>query len=64
MALKLAGGGNLTVNDRDLDFPSRGSLNIEAARRDFGFDPQVDVEQGFQRYHNWFKTSPYWKLKI
>jgi nucleoside-diphosphate-sugar epimerase len=64
MVLKIAGGGNLTVNDRDLDFPSRGSLNIDAARRDFGFSPQVDVEQGFQRYHDWFKTSPYWKLKI
>ena len=64
MALKIAGGGNLTVNDRDLDFPSRGSLNIEAARQDFGFDPQVDVEQGFQRYHDWFKASKYWKLKI
>lgn len=64
MVLKIAGGGRLTVNDRDLDFPSRGSLNIGAARKDFGFDPQVDVEQGFQRYHNWFKTSPYWKLKI
>ena len=64
MALKIAGGGNLTVNDRDLDFPSRGSLNIEAAQRDFGFDPQVDVEQGFQRYHDWFKASKYWKLKI
>jgi len=64
MVLKIAGGGNLTVNDRDLDFPSRGSLNIESAQRDFGFSPQVDVEEGFQRYHDWFKTSPYWKLKI
>jgi len=64
MVLKIAGGGRLTVNDRDLDFPSRGSLNIGAARKDFGFDPQVDVEQGFQRYHDWFKASKYWKLKI
>jgi nucleoside-diphosphate-sugar epimerase len=62
--LKIAGGGTLTVNDRDLDFPSRGALSIDAARRDFGFNPQVDVEEGFQRYHDWFKASPYWKLKI
>jgi nucleoside-diphosphate-sugar epimerase len=64
MALKIAGGGRLTVNDRDLDFPSRGALNIDAARRDFDFDPQVDVEEGFQRYHDWFQASPYWSQKL
>jgi nucleoside-diphosphate-sugar epimerase len=64
IVLKIAGSGTLTVNDRDLDFPSRGALSIDAAREDFGFDPQVDVAEGFQRYHDWFKASPYWKLKI
>ena len=64
MALKIVGGGNLIVNDRDLDFPSRGALNIDAARKDFGYDPKVDVEEGFRRYHAWFKASPYWKIRI
>jgi nucleoside-diphosphate-sugar epimerase len=64
MALKIAGGGNLTVNNRDLDFPSRGALNIDAARRDFGFDPRVDVEEGFRRYYKWFESSSYWKTKL
>jgi nucleoside-diphosphate-sugar epimerase len=64
MAIKIAGKGDVQVRDKDADFPSRGALNIDAARRDFGFDPKVDVEEGFQRYHDWFKTSKYWAPKL
>lgn len=64
MAIKIAGKGDVQVRDKDADFPSRGALNIDAARRDFGFDPKVDVEEGFQRYHDWFKESAFWKTKI
>jgi UDP-glucose 4-epimerase len=64
LAIKIAGGGKVEILSRDLDFPSRGSLNIDAAKRDFGFNPQIDVEQGFQRYHDWFISSDYWKNKI
>jgi nucleoside-diphosphate-sugar epimerase len=60
MALKLAGGGHLFVNDRDLDFPSRGALNIDAARQDFGFNPKVDVEEGFKIYYDWLRSSAYY----
>jgi nucleoside-diphosphate-sugar epimerase len=61
LALKLAGSGTLVVKDKDKDFPSRGSLNIDAARRDFGYDPKVDVEEGFERYYEWLSTSEFWK---
>ena len=64
LALKLAGGGTLLVKDKDADFPSRGALNIDAARKDFGYDPKVDVEEGFQKYFNWLSTSSYWQDKI
>ena len=64
LAIKIAGKGNVEVRDKDADFPSRGALNIDAARRDFGFDPKVDVEEGFQKYHDWFKSSPFWKSRI
>jgi nucleoside-diphosphate-sugar epimerase len=64
LAIRIAGKGSVEVRDKDADFPSRGALNIDAARRDFDFNPQVDVEEGFKRYYDWFKTSPYWKLKI
>jgi nucleoside-diphosphate-sugar epimerase len=63
LALKLAGGGTLLVKGKDADFPSRGALNIDAARRDFGFDPKVDVEEGFERYYEWLSNSPFWSQK-
>jgi len=63
LALKLAGGGTLIVKDKDADFPSRGSLNIDAARRDFGYNPQIEVEEGFDRYYDWLSNSPFWASK-
>ena len=62
LAVKVVGRGEIIVGNRDLDFPSRGALNIDAARRDFGFDPKVDVEQGFQNYYNWLKNDPYFGI--
>jgi len=59
LAVKVAGKGEIIVGNRDLDFPSRGALNIDAARRDFGFDPKVDVAEGFQNYYNWLKNDAY-----
>ena len=59
LAVKVVGKGEIIVGERDLDFPSRGALNIDAARQDFGFDPKVDVEEGFQRYYDWLKDSEY-----
>jgi nucleoside-diphosphate-sugar epimerase len=64
LAVKIAGRGTIEVREKDADFPSRGALNIDAARRDFGFDPKVDVEEGFQRYHHWFKNSDYWSCRV
>jgi UDP-glucose 4-epimerase len=63
LAVKIVGKGSIEVGDRDLDFPSRGALNIDAARRDFGFDPKVDVEEGFQIYYDWLANSPFWSKK-
>ena len=63
LAVAIAGSGTIDVQDRDADFPSRGALNIDAARRDFGFDPQVDIDEGFQIYHDWLKDSVFWNPK-
>lgn len=63
LAVKCAGKGTINVRDKDADFPSRGALNIDAARKDFGYDPKVDVEEGFERYYNWLNTSEYWNKK-
>jgi len=63
LAVRIVGHGTVEVRDKDADFPSRGALNIDAARRDFGFDPQVDIEEGFQRYYEWLDNSVYWSKK-
>jgi nucleoside-diphosphate-sugar epimerase len=63
LAVKIVGRGTVEVRDKDADFPSRGALNIAAARRDFGYDPRVDIEEGFQRYYEWLNNSVYWSPK-
>jgi len=63
LAVRIAGRGTVEVREKDADFPSRGALNIDAARRDLGFNPKVDIEEGFQRYHDWLKDSIYWSPK-
>jgi nucleoside-diphosphate-sugar epimerase len=59
LAVKIVGKGDIIVGEKDPDFPSRGALNIDAARRDFGFDPKITVEEGFQIYYDWLKESAY-----
>ena len=59
LAVKIVGKGIINVRDKDADFPSRGALNIDAARKDFGFDPKVDVDEGFYHYYKWLLDDPY-----
>ena len=63
MIVKIVGRGTVEVQDRDADFPTRGALSIDRARVILGFDPKVDVEQGFQKYYEWFSNSVYWAPK-
>jgi nucleoside-diphosphate-sugar epimerase len=64
LAVKIVGRGTIEVRDKDADFPSRGALNIDRARRDLGYDPKIDIDEGFQIYYDWLSTSPYWKQQI
>jgi nucleoside-diphosphate-sugar epimerase len=61
LAVKLVGKGTIEVRDKDTDFPSRGALDITAARQDFNFNPKVDIDEGFEIYYDWIKNSEYWK---
>jgi len=63
MVVGLVGKGSINVRDKDADFPSRGALNIDRARTILGYDPKVDVEEGFQKYYEWLKDSVYWNSK-
>jgi nucleoside-diphosphate-sugar epimerase len=58
LAISIAGRGSLEVADRDLSFPKRGRLSIMKAVRDLGYAPQVNVEEGFQRYYDWYSQNP------
>ena len=60
MIVKIVGKGTIECRDRDADFPTRGALCIDRARVILGFDPKVDVEQGFQNYYKWLSESSYW----
>ena len=57
LAVQIVGKGTIEVRNKDADFPSRGALNIDAARRDLGYNPKIDVDEGFQIYYNWLKDS-------
>lgn len=64
LAVKLVGKGSIEVRDKDADFPSRGALDITAARRDFDFDPKIDIDEGFEIYYQWIKNSEYWQKNL
>ena len=63
MIVKIVGKGSIECRDKDADFPSRGALNIDRARTILGYDPKIDVEEGFQNYFNWLNNSVYWSKK-
>jgi len=63
MIVKIVGRGEIETQDKDADFPSRGALNIDRARTILGYDPKVDVEQGFREYYEWLSNSVYWSPK-
>ena len=64
MIVKIVGKGTIECRDKDADFPSRGALNINKARTVLGYDPRVDVEEGFQNYYKWLSESSYWQTTI
>jgi len=63
LAVQIVGQGSIQINSADSNFPSRGQLNINKARTDFGFSPTTDIEQGFAEYYEWLKNSVYWTKK-
>ena len=64
LCIKIAGKGKIDIQDKDPHFPSRGRLNIDRARQELGYDPTVNVKEGFKRYYKWFKESAYWQTKL
>lgn len=57
LAVEIVGRGEIEIQARDLDFPSRGVLRTDRARQDLGYIPQVDIREGLERYYAWLKTQ-------
>jgi len=53
----ITGGGVIEQQERSAMYPSRGRLSINSARRDLAFDPQINIEQGFKRYYDWYNQD-------
>ena len=64
LIVKIVGKGKINVIERDNSFPSRGSLNIDAAKRDFDFNPVINIDLGLTWYYHWITNSPYWKKNL
>jgi nucleoside-diphosphate-sugar epimerase len=62
--VRIVGRGTVEVRDKDADFPSRGALDIDRARVILGYEPKVDVEEGFQRYYEWLASSTFWAEQL
>lgn len=60
LVVKIVGKGTINIRDKDSNFPSRGTSNIDAAMNDLGYNPKVDMEEGFRLYYDWLKNSPYY----
>ena len=63
IAINIAQGGSMRINDPDTNFPSRGALNTTRAQLDFEYRATVDIEQGFKTYYDWLANSIYWNKK-
>ena len=55
LAIETVGQGEIEIQDKDAEYPSRASLKIDRARDELGFIPQVDIQEGFRRYYEWLK---------
>lgn len=55
LAIETVGRGEIEIQSKDAEYPSRASLKIDRARNELGFIPQVDITEGFQRYYDWMK---------
>jgi nucleoside-diphosphate-sugar epimerase len=57
LAVRIAGSGSIQIHERNMEYPSRAGLNIDRARKELGYIPTVDIEQGFKLCHEWLKDS-------
>ena len=60
LIVETVGSGSIEICDRDINFPSRGSLNIDKARNELNFDPKISLVEGIQKYYDFMKKSDFY----
>ena len=63
IVVSIVGKGSVEIKEKDKNQPSRGTLDISKAKRDFEFNPKTDIEEGVKLYYEWIKDSVYWNSK-
>jgi nucleoside-diphosphate-sugar epimerase len=61
LCVDIVGRGHVQIRSPDTNFPTRGQLNIQRAKLDFKYHPQVDIEQGFRLYYDWLIDNPIYR---
>jgi UDP-glucose 4-epimerase len=61
LSVAIVGQGHVQIRSPDTNFPTRGQLNIQRARLDFEYTPQIDIEQGFRLYYDWLIDNPIYR---
>jgi nucleoside-diphosphate-sugar epimerase len=62
LCVDIVGQGHVQIRLPDTNFPTRGQLNIQRARLDFEYTPQIDIEQGFRLYYDWLIDNPIYRI--
>ena len=55
LVTEIVGKGTVLVGKRDITYPTRGQLNIQKAKTDFGYYPEINLAQGLREYYDWLK---------
>jgi nucleoside-diphosphate-sugar epimerase len=54
----LAGQGHIMHSPRDNSYPIRNCLNIQRARTELGYDPQMEFLAGVKQTYEWYSQHP------
>ena len=57
LVVKIVGSGHIVITDKDKNFPQRGRLSIDKAKKELDYSPIIDIEVGFQKYIGWLDAN-------
>ena len=47
----------VSIGRGDLGYDNLGALSVERAYRDFGWKPEVSIEEGIEKYDRWLRKT-------